>query len=187
MADGHVSKRDKLMFTVLNQDRDVIEKIKSSLKSGHPIRSARGKYVSYTVSSKSLCDRLREFGLHNRKTYGFDFERMLSHVPSDLERHFIRGMFDGDGCIGHYHYSYTSKTTYHFGYTGTRQICDYLRKVLCVSTKDVDEGNGFYTVRSSCRADIARIGHFLYDDATIYMDRKKKIFDEVFALIECEK
>lgn len=47
-----------------------------------------------------------------------------------------------------------------------------------------DEGNGIFTVRSTCKSDAARIGHYLYDDATIYMDRKKKTFDEVYAHIE---
>ena len=46
-----------------------------------------------------------------------------------------------------------------------------------------DEGNGFYTVVSSCKKDISRIGHYLYDDATIYMDRKKNTFDEMYAHI----
>lgn len=49
-----------------------------------------------------------------------------------------------------------------------------------------DEGNGIYTLVSACRSDIVRIGHFMYDDATIYMNRKKETFDKVFDLIRDE-
>lgn len=55
-----------------------------------------------------------------------------------------------------------------------------------LKTKDGDEGNGIYTCRSSCRGDIIRIGHFMYDDATIYMNRKKETFERIYALAEAE-
>lgn len=50
-----------------------------------------------------------------------------------------------------------------------------------------DEGKGIYTVVSACRSDIVRIGHYMYDDATIYMDRKKNTFDKVYDLVQKEQ
>lgn len=185
LSDGHVSSRSNLMFAVKSDDEDVLHKIKTAMKSNHPIfAKSNGRYSNLMITSKRIADSLRILSLSNHKTFEYDLKRILAAVPADLHRHFLRGVFDGDGSICIYKYDYFSSHTYHFGLTGILDMCDYAKEVLNLNTKLANEGNGIYTLVSSCKADIQRIGHFLYDDATIYMDRKKKTFDRVYALIE---
>lgn len=188
-SDGHISKKDHIMFLIDKRDIDILHKVRSSMVSSHPIRyktNSIGEYAILNIGSSIMCNRLREMGLNNRKTYGFDFERLISYVPVQFERDMIRGMFDGDGSICIYKYNYFNKHSYHLGYTGIKPVCDYIQERFGLNTKMINEGNNIYTVVSACRADIVRIGHYMYDDATIYMDRKKNTFDEVYALAELE-
>lgn len=55
-------------------------------------------------------------------------------------------------------------------------------KLLRLHMKVLKRPRAFW--QSQRKADIYRIGHFLYDDATIYTERKKKTFDRAYALIE---
>lgn len=192
-SDSHVSKDNMIMFTQSSLEEDILFKIRDALHSNHPIRDKMstgysGQYKpkllkTYSVHSDILCNRLREMGLTNNKSVDFDIDRMLPFVPKEFERDFVRGMFDGDGSIRIYKYSYFPKHTYHLGLTGLKKTCDYVQEVFGLNTKMADEGNGIYTVVSACRKDIVRIGHYMYDDATIYLDRKKETFDRVFALV----
>lgn len=195
-SDGHVSKKNTLMFAQSKTEEDILYKIRTALQSNHPIKDKTrkkrsGKYqpkpaVTFAVRSEILCNRLREIGLTNNKSMDFDVSHVLSFVPKEFERDFVRGMFDGDGSVRIYKYSYFPKHTYHFGFTGLKKTCDYVQGVFGLNTKMADEGNGIYTVVSACRTDIVRIGHYMYDDATIYLDRKKETFDRVYALVAAE-
>lgn len=145
-----------------------------------PIREKGDRYVIMNIPAMPLARKMQEMGLGNRKTYDLDIAQVLKYVPKDLERHFLRGLFDGDGSICIYKYPYFKKHTYHIGFTGLKNVCDYVQDALGLKTKMQDEGKGFFTVRSTCRADAVRIGHYLYDDATIYIDRKYHTFQEVY-------
>lgn len=185
-SDGHVSSRNAVMFAQSPMELDVLDKIRAELKSNHPIRKKSESAYTFSFTSKHICDRLRDMGLNNRKSYGFDFAKLLSCVPEAYERDFIRGLFDGDGSIRIYKYDYFPKHTYHLGFTGIIETCNYIQQKFDLHTKMANEGNGIFTVVSSCRSDIVRIGHFMYDNATMYMDRKKQTFDKVYALAQSE-
>lgn len=185
-SDGHISTSNAVMFAQSSTELDVLEKIRAELKSNHPIRNKNESAYTFSFTSKHICDKLRDMGLNNRKSYGFDFSRLRSYIPTEYERDFVRGLFDGDGSIRIYKYDYFPKHTYHLGFTGIKETCEYVRSMFDLHTKMADEGNGIFTVVSSCRSDIVRIGHLMYDNATIYMNRKKQTFDKVYALIQAE-
>lgn len=127
LSDGHVSKGNHIMFTIHKEDADILEKIRDAVGSTHSIKPTREKYVSLNIASKVMADRLREIGLDNHKTFSLDIEKVIQVVPDHLRRHFIRGMFDGDGSIRIYKYDYFPKHTYHFGYTGLLSVCEFIK------------------------------------------------------------
>lgn len=192
-SDGHISKNGSVMFTQSKSEEDILFKIRDAVKSNHPIKDKMstgysGQYkpklvATYSFRSEIICNKLHEMGLTNNKSMDFDISQMLPYIPKEFERDFVRGMFDGDGSIRIYKYSYFPKHTYHIGFTGLKKTCDYVQEVFGLKTKMANEGNGIYTVVSACRTDIVRIGHYMYDDATIYLDRKKETFDRVYALV----
>lgn len=188
LADGHVASDNHIMFGLHEKDVDILYKIRDSMRTEAPILSKRGKpYKTLDIGSKFMCDVLRNYGFSNTKSKMMDIALIISNVPRYLYRHLIRGMFDGDGSITIYDYPYFKKHSYHLGYTGQSNIVEFVKKEWGLKTKDEDEGNGIVTCRSTCRGDIIRIGHYMYDDATIYMNRKKGTFEKIYALAEIEK
>lgn len=155
------------------------------MKSDYKIKE-KGNYVSITMASKKICDRLRELGFNNRKTYGFDFDTLKDSIPIELKHHFIRGMFDGDGSICIYHYPYFKKHSYHLGYTGVKYVVDYIYSYFNLHTKLVDEGNKIYTCVSANSHEVIHWYNLLYKEAHIYMDRKHKKFCEAIRIINEE-
>lgn len=145
LSDGHISKKNKLMFAVHEKDADIIYKIRRELNSTHPIKNIRGKYIGMIITSKLLCDSLRNLGLTNHKTFDFNAGRLFSSVVDVYKPDFIRGIFDGDGSICIYKYPYFKKHSFHFGITGLKVTLDYVNNELLLPTKYADEGNGIYT------------------------------------------
>jgi hypothetical protein len=106
-----------------------------------------------------------------------------SIVPKELQHHFIRGYFDGDGVVGVY--NMTRKTSdyakqgHRVGFTGTEEMIngifdivkDYgLNKVAVQST-----GNAKMFTWSG-KGNMTRFFEFAYKDATVYLNRKYERF-----------
>jgi intein/homing endonuclease len=94
-ADGY--NGDTLEISLKESDKEHLEKFKRFLRSDIPIaHRTKTKAVRFSMKSKYLQDRLRELGVVRNKSLILTFPKFLSE---GLTRHFIRGYFDGDGCI----------------------------------------------------------------------------------------
>lgn len=186
LADGHVSKAGNLMFTIKSDDIDILTKINEAMKSNYPIRKIRNKYSSLIISSKYICDKLNEIGFNNRKTYGFDFKKLISKIPNSLYHHFVRGMFDGDGCIRYYKYDYFHKHSFHFGYTGLLEVVEFVKDFFDIKTKNIQETDIIYTGTTKDVHKIIEIKNILYKDSNIFMERKYNTFCEVEKIFNLE-
>jgi hypothetical protein len=82
-------------------DRELIENIKRELKSSHPIMrlkpTSNGGSVSFfiRIGDHALYDSLIVKGLAPNKSLTMDFPA----VPKKYLFDFLRGYFDGDGCV----------------------------------------------------------------------------------------
>ena len=103
-ADGSLSDCDYIRakyISVTSIDRDRIELFKKLLKSEHNIKTesplTQSSHTRYTlrIGSHKLYSKLGELGLYPNKSLNVKFPKM----PNPLLRHFIRGYFDGDGCV----------------------------------------------------------------------------------------
>ena len=63
-----------------------------------------------------------------------------------------------------------------FGYTGLKNVCEYIKDKLNIKRELVHEGNVTYTVISRNHKNINNIYNYLYKDATIYLSRKHETF-----------
>lgn len=178
VADGHVNNKG-FSIALKKSDEYMLEMLKKDLKSEHPIHYNKDNNPTLTITSKALADSLIRIGLHNRKSWELDFDKVVRNVPYELEHHFIRGIFDGDGCIAHYKYPYLKKEQIHFGITGVENTCNYIRNKFNIKAKLYFEGNKTFTVRTRNPKTIIDIFNYLYKDATIYLDRKYQKFKEI--------
>ena len=97
-TDGCLTERHSIELT--STDRDVLEKFKKSVSGEQKISKCydrrRGySWFRYRFGSLVVANRLRELGLTERKSLVVDFPR----IPHKYLRHFLRGVFDGDGSV----------------------------------------------------------------------------------------
>lgn len=100
-ADGCIaSTLNKIQFDQLEPQEDILFKIKEVMQAEAPIHTHKGKHnrtrYRLLVCSKKMCQDLLKLGIIPNKSLTLTFP---TKVPQEFLRHFIRGYFDGDGCI----------------------------------------------------------------------------------------
>lgn len=178
VSDGFVNEKE-ISLCLKKDDVELIETFKSDLKSNHPIKINKDGNPVLTIVCKHICDTLKSYGFHNRKSWDLNIDNILKNISPEYESHFIRGLFDGDGSIKYYKYTYINNIQFHFGYTGLKNVCEYIKNKLMIDRKLVYEGNVTYTLVTRDISKIIDISNYLYKDATIYLNRKYNTFKEI--------
>lgn len=93
-----------ISITQLTQDVDILEKINNAMTSDYPIHTYVQKENNkeksvLLISSKDLSQDLCKLGCSEAKTFSIRFPNENQYFDDNLMCHFIRGYFDGDGCI----------------------------------------------------------------------------------------
>ena len=91
MADGSISE-DKISIT--QNDKGLIEKIRDLINPNRKIYT-RGKSNTFMWTNKEDLDFLKSIGITVNKSY----DACIKLLEPKLMPHYIRGWFDGDGCI----------------------------------------------------------------------------------------
>lgn len=180
-ADGTIEIRDKsqpqLRIELKTNDKYILEILKNELQSDNKISDTKKGCCRFGVHSNQLVQDLSNYKIVPNKSHKLD--RLIT-LDEPYMSHFIRGIFDGDGWVYKRQYSLT------IGFCGTKEamesIEEYLRdkldllkvKVGCYSKKAP-----FFTHSSKISA--KKIYDYLYNDSSIYLKRKKFIFDSVYA------
>lgn len=105
-ADGGIFKNQLTIAQSGNEGKILLEWIKNKLNSNHAILLRKGKKITHrdahilTITSPQIIKDLKKFNIIENKKYNFNFPDLL-----DLKylKSYIRGYFDGDGCVGIYH------------------------------------------------------------------------------------
>jgi intein-encoded DNA endonuclease-like protein len=185
-ADGCVSKKEHSQLTLVSKDFDIVEKIKSSLQSASPIIKTENKdgiYYHIAFYSKQICRQLTELGCVPQKSQFLKWQ--IEKIPIDLIQHFIRGYFDGDGHFSFWKY----KGKYlkaHFNITSTLLFCkglsEYIKNkfgfVFYMSQRHKQSTSNNRTIELSGNKQILKIMLWLYENATIYLFRKRSVFEK---------
>lgn len=192
-ADGSLQERKYskiLKITLSNKDRDHLEKLKLLLNSTNPITEYIVKpsklvptqqfCTELQIVSEKIFDDLERFNIIPNKTKIYTFPEWLINHP--LVHHFMRGYFDGDGCISHCGFSKGSIIRQKsFNILGTYEFIKLYNEILSTNTltnmaKIRLHNNSIYAIHYSGNKLIQKIFDFLYKDATIYLDRKYRRF-----------
>jgi len=186
MADGCVSKVNALNLRLAEKDIDHIKKFKWFLSATHEISTGEkgtgyGKDVSvcsiFQVNSAHLCEELKEYGVVPNKTF-------IAKVSESLafNRHFWRGVVDGDGCIswyksGHYLYPKLSLVGSEFL---LQQFRSFVKEIYPSTNAMVTPLKNIFQFHISGKAAEAVIKE-LYTNAGTALDRKEAKAREVLA------
>lgn len=171
-TDGN---NNKVAIRIAMSDLDIIEKIKVSVGYAGPINSfmqPTGKKMMHglAISGTELANDLTNVGCMPNKSFILNFPSE-DIVPKYLQKHFIRGLIDGDGTVN-------SKNV---GLCGASPMVPQFQNVVKSYFTDMDwreydrfttSNNLFYIRRVHNNKDCCRFLHWIYDDATIYGQRK---------------
>jgi hypothetical protein len=188
-ADGSLQKRKHskiLKLTLSEKDLSHLEKFKFFIQSNNPIKkytikpTSLVKSVNYCVEiqivSNKIYDDLSRFNIVPNKTKTYEFpEWMIGH---DLINHFMRGYFDGDGCISRCGlHSGRSVAQGYFSILGTKDFVEKYKLVLEsqaeLKTNKVCKKSSIFTVSYSGNNNIKKIYNFLYKNCNIFLERKR--------------
>lgn len=175
-ADGYNNTTNGSVRVSLHiKDKVLLEKISTYLTSNivKTYSTDKGTFCQIEICSKKLSLQLEKLGCVKAKSLILQFPTE-EQVPKEFQRHFIRGYFDGDGCI-----SIGKKGFPYFSITSTLMFNEKLQEVLLENCKDLKKGGGrfyknniTYDVRYSSKSNILKIKEFIYKDATLYLERK---------------
>jgi len=179
-ADGYNSeKNSKVVVCLHEQDLSLLNKLKDHIGfKGNIHQYPKRKNVILTLCSKKLSKDLVNQGCPQNKTYKLIFPD-CSIVPKNLISHFMRGYFDGDGCITNYNYmSVMSNKNFIKVYQSRLAEFCALNKDLPLRARHEHNQNILYFTYGGT-GNLQKIYNFFYKDATIYLERKKKRFENV--------
>lgn len=185
-ADGCISKNLRtLAFGCQSRDRHLLGDIRKIMRSKHRIAPTKvlSKRTGRTtvaaklyMPNKRLVQGLVSLGVRPAKS---KLDLPLPLIPSGMLSHFVRGFFDGDGCI----WWDKRRLRYYFILMGTKsflnQITDRIHEEVGVFRPSVFLRKGreaLFLSNWQSRREVRKIRDWLYKDATIFLKRKKDKF-----------
>ncbi len=189
-ADGSVQKIQKsdngyshtISLELNTEDRDVIAQFVKSIdtnlkvKDYHRVTDGRERNMSkITIHSKKIFEDLWNLGKRPMKV---DTCVIVPDLPNDLVRHFIRGYFDGDGCI--YSTSEMPRVTIYGTYDFLTSLKDEISKTININRLGVHQKKDTNVSMFSITKydEIKDFYEYLYSNAKFYMKRRKEKFEE---------
>ena len=161
------------------KDLKHLEKFKSAIAPGAKITFCKKKrkfeykdYCRIRLTSTEMVSQIKNLGCIPAKSQKLIFPSK-EIVPDSLISHFIRGYFDGDGCLKYNRSTKTPSVTV----VGTEQFLNYLQGTFeshiagYTKTKLAPCGNVKTYVKGG-RTAAKAVMDFLYKDAHVWLDRK---------------
>jgi len=178
LADGYLRyKRNKLVFCLrlATKDSKHLQNFIDDVKTNHKLTSYKNE-VSVYISNQRFTRGLQE-------KLSADIR---SCVPESQIHHFVRGYFDGDGSV-----HCNKRNQIHFGIVGTKpRIISQLHEILLSHGLNIRlylrdrinhgyKNHGYkteFSLQQGGNIIAARFSSWLYQNATRYLARKKRVF-----------
>ena len=189
-ADGcNYSKKGTISMSLAEGDKDILERIRLEVDSEKEL-----EFIDYSDKhdfgynyknqyrllffSAHMCDVLEKHGMTPCKSLSISFP----DINEDLIRHFVRGMFDGDGSIYRH-----LKNGYTITITSTNGFCLSLQNIIKTklnincSIYDAQNHNGVTKVFTiSGRVQTKKFLDWIYYDAEMFLERKYKRYIQYY-------
>jgi DNA-binding transcriptional regulator WhiA len=179
MADGYNSG---YLIRVDIQDEGHLEKLRDRIyiNCDMPIRKKKnitnGKDIFYlTIQDKKLLSDVECLGLVKRKSMIVSYP----NIDSEYDRFFIKGVFDGDGCL-----TYSMDKNYRrytFSIVGSYDLMKTLQLILSKNNVNIKfrKMKSIYSVYLRGNRQIIKILDWLYNGTTTHLDRKYEKYQDM--------
>lgn len=193
-ADGYSAQMKPWFVAIQTKDKEHIEKFADSIDytgtiklvntGGFENSSQMGRLV---ICRKYMCEKLNDLGKNIT-------EMKIPDIPKNLIKHFIRGFFDGDGSVYTYNksgipkgatkrYSYIQLEASIIGRMSILTLIEQQLNNIKCRYKNSKTDYMKYLVISN-KKDMKAFYDYLYQDATIYLERKYLKFKNYYGPTE---
>lgn len=196
-ADGSLIKtsenrQDRLVISIQEEDSYILQKLLDDTNNNKvitrnppsTIKNEWKKQGTASINSDEIFNDLIKIGcIPNKTNLGMTFPKL----HESLIHHFIRGFFDGDGCITIHKriYKGVNKTSAYFSkriaFTSTDSIfldilCSYL-PITNLYKKITKRSLLVYTYWIERQSDVKNVEDYLYNNCNYFLKRKKDKFN----------
>ena len=188
-TDGHLNSVGNTV-SIYQKDAVFLNKLKNYFKSkGFVRRGNSGIYILYLTSEK-LTRFLKEQGFTSDKRYSVPFLKCPEkHLPL-----YIRGIFDGDGCISYKYLSGILKSRVvqitsgsYSMIQGIEKSCNFIN--FKIHAKKSIVNNPYWDILATTVDDIVKFCEFIYSEGYLEycLTRKLVLFKRFLKIIEIDK
>lgn len=181
-ADGNVSvnKCGTGQLFLSSKDREWLQKFLIDINSNSPLyREYHKKYKKEIwkvhITNNILFTDLLNLGVVPSKSLIIKFPQ----IPESLISHFIRGYFDGDGCVTVCKYLPNKEDlTLRSGIcSGSKEFLKNLITYLPIKNKTISNKGNLFEFKVSVN-DSINLAKYMYKNATVYLQRKYDKFND---------
>lgn len=182
-ADGYLVRTDnnkdnipfyRLGWHLAHKDISILQRFKDELQLTSDIKVLADGSIDLRTTNQALCIFMLEKGVLPNKTKRLS----MPDMPIEMEPHFIRGYFDGDGTV--YRRKQKNDSWLSINIVGSTKyflqtIGDVMRARIRVIPKIRSKGT--YWVLEFNNMESIAIYRWLYDnDNSLFLDRKRQVF-----------
>ncbi len=193
-GDGsYIPSKRTIALAIASVDQELLYAIASCLglqknhvrkHTVHGFPGHVGKCVKIQMSHKVFFESMQRLGYDKKPKRLLHLPKM----PANMIRHFMRGLFDADGCVT-YSKATKSKPLNHWNVSlslphqeAVRWCTELFMNEIKVDFSD-GEDKSIYRISATSKRAVIAINDYFYRDATIFLARKRKKFDEIMAVI----
>lgn len=188
-ADGYHNEKDNSVVIRL-QERDsyILETFNKYLGSNRPLGlvecmgKMKQRQKRLSITNKEFSSDLSRLGLKQAKSLTCEFPTP-NQVPDHLVHHFIRGYFDGDGCI---HLRNDDPRYATIVICVSKPFGDRMLSVIAkhgINLKYRKQQSKIHNLHMSGRIQCLQFMDLMYKDATVFLSRKREKYDIMKAYV----
>lgn len=179
VADGYIISQQResgsvYQFGLKNQDQNLLASVRDEMESEHTIYEKSGDCYELVIGSKSIVEDLQGLGFTSNKSYGAHYP----DIDQDLDSHFVRGVFDGDGCITRILGKGIPYGCVHFN--GTEELMQSINKIIPVSPVSVKRPKeNLWRLTLTHRKARSVLDWIYSGNPSLYMERKHQRYQDL--------
>ncbi len=195
MADGHLREdNNSILITLADVDSDILKRMSIYVMSKNTVKfipkriPTEQNKSSFAIYNKCLYNRLVDIGIEPGRKTGK--ERFINFDDDSKTNAFIRGYFDGDGCIRVYKRKYkeTEYDKVKISFTcANKKLLEDLKIYLMahgikIPPNAIYSKEGCYSLDFSSINSVYKFGKLIYKNSSMHLERKYnkfKILDDI--------
>lgn len=184
-ADGcNDSNSSRITLGLIEDDIEILKRFMSAVNCAKPLEYSninskhkkRKNQYKITLSGRYICQKLAELGCVSRKSLILQFPNN-NQVPTHMQQHFIRGMWDGDGSV------LLNRGRVSCVLCSTEHVCRSISLIVekSIGVKGVirqpKSNKNTYILSYNKKSSYQKFLPWLYNTETISLDRKRIAFE----------